>query len=395
MQHFQAETYSQIESRCQELFQALQNNNIGEVIRILHDLIDAKVFPNDWLLQTARALEIEDFTILADQFEAATFFGPDGDFLIVAPYSRVDGDRFTCLLSALWGKRVCIEHPALQALDALNQQVFERRPQGNLVVHSFQKQLGHGHFIAEQGLPFIPANNWACSRGEGPVLNDLRAQQGRFVADVGQYVPQVFTPDTAELMLGLLDHLPRLQLLQQLEYQFHEAGHACGIGLTTKIQQGLLRNFWLGAVEDWRADGVELELMARRVCQGLLSPLEAGQVAAIYLAIRLGTDAFRSGGPDTDHDVNAAILVLDRLLESGGWRIDTDGRLGLKDPTYTGLLPTLEPHRAAAMALTRRELALTNPMGIAHLYGSVPLHPGSRELFHSLLWRCRAQKKRG
>lgn len=377
-----------IHQTCNFFFEALTIQDFIKAAQTLRELSQYSIFPENWLLKEADALEQNNFLELSELFQSGGFYGPDGDFLIVGPYTCTEGSQSTMLLSALWGQQITLSNEALEDLEELISKVFGCVSQPVLRVHSFHKYRGSGHFKGNQGLPFIAPNNWAFSQGDGMVLNDVTSQQGRFLVDVHQIAPRVFAPPTADLILSLLDDTHQVQYLQQLEYQFHEAGHASGLGLTYKLRNQLLPGYWFGAVEDWRADGVEFEIMSRRVTQGKLSEIEAGQVAAIYLGIKLCTDAFRQGGPDSDYDVNAAILTLDRLLEGGGIRLNGQGLLELTDPSYPSLLRALQAQRNDAVTLTHRELALSNPLGLLHLYGSVPLSQSTRAIFHSLLERC-------
>lgn len=65
--------------------------------------------------------------------------------------------------------------------------------------------------------------------------------------------------------------------------------------------------------------------------------------------------------------VITAILIFDRLLESGHFYLNNRFELGLREPGYANLFRATEPLRAEALTLTRKELALKHPDGLLHL----------------------------
>jgi hypothetical protein len=47
------------------------------------------------------------------------------------------------------------------------------------------------------------------------------------------------------------------------EFQFHENGHATGLGFRHKSESGFFRRLHHCGVEEWRADGVEFHLASK------------------------------------------------------------------------------------------------------------------------------------
>lgn len=386
-------TLTKGEDLAQEIIRLVREDNWAEASIKCLKLVEDERFPKAWMHNEFYAINTKDFKTLLDRFDSQEFLGSNGDFLIVCPYSCPHRGEIYTKFSAILGKRVNIKHQALEGLDDLIRETFSYLAEPIPEVISFYKIDGCGHFEKNTGLPFIPPNGWAALNNSGPVLNDVEAQRARYSFYTKITIPQIFDADTAELILDVLRDETTGILIQQLEYQFHEAGHASGLGLLFKLQNNLLHNYWIGSVEDWRADGVELELIARKSYRNEISEDEAGKVAAAYLGIKLGADAFRLGGSDKDHDVNAAILTLDRLLESGLLKLNSNGQMGLRDPSYRSLFRAFEPHRREALCLTHKELALDDPSGLIHLYSSIRVPQATRVLFNSFLLRCKSLLK--
>jgi hypothetical protein len=173
-----------------------------------------------------------------------------------------------------------------------------------------------------------------------------------------------------------------------LEYQYHEVGHASGFPLQDKIRAGLLTNYWIRAMEDWRADGISFATMTK-----VLSPEELGKACASTLGTRFGIDAHREGGMEADVDVNVALLLFDRMVQSG-CIFEENGKLALKAQSYEQLSALLSLQIKDSLEITAAERALYEryskgepvEKAIYGLYGSsIRIEPSSREMFERLV----------
>jgi hypothetical protein len=344
----------------------------------LHEEHETWGLSPEWMAGTAAALRSEDWSLLDDLFLREKFLGKNGSFLIVAPYTaRRKGETIT-RLSGIYGN--VLPHQEMPALSKAVSDLFGGIDQPVTKILPFTSQAVCGAFGGQRGEAFIVPDGWGFpSSAEGPALNDMSEQSRRFLEGGRLCIERVFEADTAELLLSIYqDDASRIQAQHQ-EYQFHEAGHASGIGLTRKLTRGLIATWWHGAVEEWRADGVAFEVAAR-----LLSEEEAGRIIASNFCTRFGLDAHRDGGVERDRDVVSSLLLLDQLLR-GGDLIIKKQKLALRDASFSGLVQATAYHRLNAVTLTREERALRHEIGLHGCYGSVAVERGSRAVFEGLV----------
>jgi hypothetical protein len=334
--------------------------------------------PRDWTVATAEALKTENWSVLDDLFIRERFLGENGKFLIVAPYTARRKGEASTRLSGIYGS--VLPHQEMPQLDKAVRDLFGGINQPVTKILPFSSHTVCGVFGGQSGEAFIVPNGWSFPSGAaGPALNDMSEQSLRFLAAGHLCIERVFEADTAELLLSVYeDDETRIQA-QHLEYQFHEAGHAAGIGLTRKLTDGLLVTWWHGGVEEWRADGVAFEVAAR-----LLTEEEAGRIIASNLCTRFGLDAHREGGVERDRDVASSLLTLDQLLRGGDLVIKKQ-KLALRDVSLRGLVEATAYHRLNAVTLTREERALQYEIGIHGCYGSVAVERSSRAVFEGLV----------
>jgi hypothetical protein len=353
----------------------------GESVEILRRLVAEHHrwgLSKEWLLCTLSGLETGDWSLLGEPFLKLDFIGETGAFLIVGPYTITREGQTVTRLSGVYG--TVIPHPPMPPLDMILQEMFGSVPQSVTRVLPISAGASAGLIGSEAGEAFVVPDGWGFPfSAAGPALNDMEEQSKRFLECGRECIHRIFEPRTAELLLSVYsDDEARIQLQHQ-EYQFHEAGHATGIGLMTKLREGLLATWWHGAVEEWRADGVAFAVALR-----LLPEDEVGRLVASNFCTRFGIDSHRSGGSDRDRDVAASLLTLDQLLRGGGLVIKGQ-QLSLKDPSYRGLVRATALHRAAAMRFTEIEAGLQYPIGIHGLYGSIAVEQSSRVIFEGLI----------
>jgi hypothetical protein len=221
-----------------------------------------------------------------------------------------------------------------------------------------------GMLADEGGEAFIVPDGWpGVKSGCGPALNNMVEQRRRFVACGERCIHSIFETKSAELLTRPLRHPQRACQVHHTEYQLHDYGHACGVGLQVKLALEVLGSAWYRGVEEWRSDGVAFELAART-----MGPERTAQLIASNLCTRLGLDAQRRGGIDRDTDVLSSLLLFHYLIQSDAIQIRPSRRLAFREPTPQCLIRAVEGMRADAIALTRREMEQSDPHAVWRLY---------------------------
>jgi hypothetical protein len=337
--------------------------------------------PESWLLATASALRENDWSLLTEGFKKEEFLGATGQLLIVAPYTVNREGCISSVLSAVYGS--VMPHQDLPDLDAAVQEMFHELTQPVTRILPILCDASCGHLGTEAGEAFIVPDGWEIPGSvEGPALNDMREQRRRFVESGSTCIRRIFDPATADLLLDVYRTPAEQMTVQHVEYQFHEAGHAAGVGLTRKFNDHLMPTWWHGAVEEWRSDGVAFELAGR-----MIGEERAGKLIASNFCTRFGVDAHRRGGADRDRDVAASLLSLDSALRPGGLHVE-NGKLALRDASFRGLFRATESHRLNAVRLTRDEMAPGHGVqddGIRDKYRAIQIEPQSRLIFDDVV----------
>jgi Family of unknown function (DUF6014) len=366
----------------QQTVETIAQGKLIDSVAMLYQLLksESNPLPQEWLLNTAKALETGEWGLLSEDFCRQKFVGQDGYFLIIAPYTIRRGGTISTKLTAIFGRIIPVTFPPIEKLeDIIRERIGELHQPIPLII-PYERIAACGNANSEQGEAFIVPNNWDFPNSfNGPALNDMTEQKRRFLISGRQCLHHIWEPDSAELLLAALANETTATHNRHLEYQFHDAGHATGLGIDRKIKEDLFPTYWYACVEEWRSDGVEFEL-----AQTALSTEKAGQIVAVNLCVRLALDAHRRGGIDGDGDACASLLTFDRLLESGEIGIK-NSRLYLRDLSYQGLLRAVEPHRQEAVRLTQQELKLDDCKGLFRLYGSLKYYNQLAEQLFQLL----------
>jgi hypothetical protein len=365
----------------QKIVETIAQEKLAASVEMLHYLArESNKFPQQWLLDTAKALKTGDWNLISNGFIYQEFMGKDGYFLIIAPYTVRRETRENTKLTAIFGRVIPIVSPSLATLEYTIHERIGVLHQPIPLILPYERIAACGNANSEQGEAFVVPNGWAFLNSfKGPALNDMTEQRRRFLNSGKECLRRIWEPESGKLFLAALEDETIGTRNRHLEYQFHDAGHASGLGLDRKIQENLFPTYWYACVEEWRSDGVEFEL-----AQTTLSTEEAAQVVAVNLCVRLALDAHRRGGIDRDGDVCASLLTFDRLFESGEIDIK-NGRLCLREPSHKGLLRSVEPHRQEAVRLTQQELKLDYSTGLLRLYGSVKYNTMTEKLFKWLV----------
>jgi hypothetical protein len=355
--------------------------NLKAARSILRQLSETTTeFPSAWLAAMAAALDDGDWSRLSQAFAEQRFIGKDGFFLFIAPFSVMRQTVRTTVLTAIFGRMIEFERPTMDAFaEACRTRVGPlREPIAS--VRPFYRLAACGQVGSEGAEAFVVPNNWEFADSQlGPALNDMTEQRRRFREGGRACIRRIWDADSADYLLEVLESEEEGVQNWSLEYQCHDAGHAAGIGFHRKLRQRMFETYWYGGVEEWRADGISIELAA-----ATLSPELCSKVIRVNLAVRLALDAHRRGGIDRDADVCAALLSFDRLLESGGVDV-RGGRLRLNDLSPSGALRMVAAHRYDALKLTRAELGLEYDSGVFRLYGSVRHSRTGEALFKGMV----------
>jgi hypothetical protein len=334
--------------------------------------------PTTFISQILEAAKSGDWHAVGSAFVERRFIGPTGRFALIAPYKIVRSGTEFSALSGLYGEVITTE--PIQDLSASIISLIQREPEEITQILPFRCISSFGLTEGDDGEAFIVPDGWQipCS-ARGPALNNVTAQDRRF-SEAEWCLSRIFAESSARLLLRpLLDEDTRVETRQR-EFQFHEAGHSSGIGLRKKIEKDLFRTTWYRGVEEWRADGIEFELLVRHFGQ-----VEAGRIIAANYSLRFGVDAHRQGEIERDTDVMASMLTLNSLLKTRAIHINSERKLAFIDESYPGLVRASIAHRADSLQLTRDELMLEFEQGVWGLYGSMAVDRATRVIFDGLV----------
>jgi hypothetical protein len=368
-----------------QIVQDIGRNEIAIAVKKLRQQAkNSCELPPTWLLNTADALENNDWSILSAGFINMDFIGKNGYFLIIAPYQINRQSQTNVTLSALYGKIHDNQEPSIEQLENLVRAKFGTLGQPIPINLSFTEIASWGNVSGESGEAFVVPHRWCFPNSVcGPALNNAKEQRRRFLGSSHECIQKIFEYETANLLLGPLEDEINGERYRHLDTQVHEAGHASGLGFNFKLKHKIFRNYTNSGVEEWRSDSLGFEFAA---CT--LPAQEAGKLVAVNFCIRFGLDAHRLGGIEKDVDVYASLISLEYLFQNDAIYITKNSQLALRNLSYPGLLQAVELHRAQALSLTRRELNLKSPTGLLSLY-KVDIHPSTQSIFQGLIMeRC-------
>ena len=368
-----------------QIVQDIGRNEIAIAVKKLRQQAkNSCELPPTWLLNTADALENNDWSILSAGFINMDFIGKNGYFLIIAPYQINRQSQANVTLSALYGKIHDNQEPSIEQLENLVRAKFGTLGQPIPINLSFTEIASWGNVSGESGEAFVVPHRWCFPNSVcGPALNNAKEQRRRFLGSSHECIRKIFEYETANLLLGPLEDEINGERYRHLDTQVHETGHASGLGFNFKLKHKLFRNYTNSGVEEWRSDSLGFEFAA---CT--LPAQEAGKLVAVNFCIRFGLDAHRLGGIEKDVDVYASLISLEYLFQNDAIYITKNSQLALRNLSYPGLLQAVELHRAQALSLTRRELNLKSPTGLLSLY-KVDIHPSTQSIFQGLIMeRC-------
>lgn len=304
------------------------------------------------------------------------FIGESGYFLWFAPFSiRREGKTFS-ELTGIFGKVINLRQPSeFDISKQLNK--FKKNDDVPGEIISVEGILTFGFTGTESGEAFLIPNGWKFKDSKfGPALNDLNQQRNRFLKFGLHNIKKIFDVNTAQFLLSWVSETKEAYETQSREYQYHEFGHFSGISLNEKIANKAFLTPWHAAVEEWRSDGVAFHLAIKT-----MGEREAARMIAANICLRFGVDSQRLGGIELDSDVNASLILFDRLLESGTLSVTNELQLTFNLENIEDLLDRVYPSITSALELTRMESSLKNSKGIWNLYGGIKVSPISRNLF--------------
>jgi len=335
----------------------------------------AKLLPSEWIEKNATALERGDYDPLSPLFANSKFVGPDGHFLIVAPWVFRKSRGDVCALAALFGQ-VIPHHPTPGIAEAVEDMQGAKLRAPVTPVYPIRILSSAG--TVKDGW-FIVPDAWMWRDSVlGPAFSNISKKSQVLEESGAPAMRRMFDADTAEFLIDLL-HGERGVAVTFRSYEIHDAGHASGLGLPRKIHDNLIPGYWYKGVEEWRADGIGFELGSR-----LFTVEEAAADIAANFYARFGLAGITDGTDGPTEHTPCALLMLDRLLREGHL-VAKGERLALRDPTIRGLVRAMEPQRHEVLELTRRELDLVDATSVMRLYGSMSLHPATLVVYESMM----------
>ena len=311
----------------------------------------------------ASAVKSQQWNLLDADFDEGRFVGTKGHCLILGPYSRGRRRRRETRLSGMAG--ICLFDESELDLSKISSKLFGRAP------HPTNRILGVVHFSSAgliggtYGEAFVVPGGWAFGQSEsGPAINLLLEQYHRMTEGMRRLL-DLFEANFHDWLSRHATGLPHGIVRRNQEFQFHENGHAIGVGFRRKVESGFFDKFENCGVEEWRSDGVSFRLAFEYG-----GPDVADSVAAACIALRFGVDARRQGGVGRDHDALAAALMLSDMLESGAVHIGNGGKLVFSNRGAGTLFDVVSAQAEKAVALTNRENNLVSER-LDELYASV------------------------
>lgn len=102
----------------QEIISAIALDKLTASVAMLLPLVlESRELPQQWLLDTASALETENWNLLSSGFVNQKFKGQNGHFLIIAPYTVCRKATKSTKLTAIYGQLIPVVHPMLEKLE--------------------------------------------------------------------------------------------------------------------------------------------------------------------------------------------------------------------------------------------------------------------------------------
>lgn len=359
-----------------------QKYTASELADLLLDVHSKVDFLNEeFVAANVAGLRDNNWEHLARLFSLGQMFGRNGDLLLVCPHKVVRGGTVSWKMSGIYG-RARFRRQFPNALHFVERAFGEARQQPSEVI-ALEQISSAGSMRGDSGEAFLVPEGYPFKLSEGcPVVNLSNIQKSRFDRLGRNAVRSIFSPPTAELLLGLLDR--NEDLIRHCEYELHDVGHATGLGLIAKIRSHSMRSIWSRAVEEWRSDGVGIGI-AREMFQ---NETKTAEVISSNLCTRFGIDSHRYGGFELDSDVNASMLLMQSLIDGGAFYVDENLKLSLMRNDEPTLVAAFELMTAQTRSLTRKELRIKDPSAIAQIYGWVDLSDSAVSLFRVVACRC-------
>jgi Family of unknown function (DUF6014) len=360
----------------QQIVRLINQDELIGALNLLDGLIKCQEFSSDWICSMKYALMTGDWAALSESFIKRDFIGPNGYFLFIAPHktSKENGEKVK--LCAILGKIITVDIISVSELEEQVLILFGKLTQPISEIIPFTCICSCDRFNHKDSEAFIVSESWIIPGSvDGPTLNNMTQHRRRFNEVVRKNIPRIFDSDTSDLLLSSLDEEVAGLHRQHVEYQYHDAGHATGLGIKHKVQDNLFPSYWYAGIEEWRSDSVEFDLACRT-----LSISDAGKLVAANFCLRFGIDAQRYGGIDYDAHATSSLITLEYLLRSSAIYFN-EGKLALRCPTSQGLIRSVRLQSADAVCLTQEELALENITGIFGCYQSIQVHQSTKEIF--------------
>ena len=355
-------------------------------IQVLDKLRSDSNFPSAWIAANLKALYTNNFEPLESMFIQEKFLDKKGKFIIIAPYNTFRNNQEEVYLTGMIGQALPHKRLGQKVYNQIKKLIT---PAQELIPHVIPISVisSFGAAAPNTGEGFMVPTGWAWSTGaNGPALNNMTEQSRRIDMAGKSALERIFVRESFNLLIKPFLTSHKGHWIRNLEYSLHDAGHITGYrGLFYKLSRNLLISHWTKGFEEYRADGVGLQIATE------LYPVPVtGQIIASNIVTRFGMDAHRAGGIGRDFDTVVSLIMFDRLWRSRAIRIE-GGKLSFVNPTLKGLIQATEWQRRDSIVMSRAELQMSDERELPSLYQEFcQITDNSRVLFERyILEPCR------
>lgn len=270
------------------------------------------VFDSKFMDANALGLLSDDWSQLEVMLNSEQSIFNNNHGLIIAPF-RVWRPGVKNQLSALFCERANVRNfPANHELIAKKYGALDDTPIIPINIH-----YSCGNIGGKDGENFIVPSGWVTmpnAAGSSPFF-DLKGSQEKISLLANDiYLQRLFDDKTASCLIDFRNDLPRVYQARLWEYSAHELGHAQG-NFSNRIKS-MKGRMDLAAFEEWRADGIMVDIIHTHLRLGDITQDEARDVLISNFLTRFGTDIARNDGK-MDHDLVTSYWISLSLRNTG------------------------------------------------------------------------------
>jgi hypothetical protein len=281
-------------------------------VEAFKNIKQAGIIDPEFVDANAQGLLSDDWSRLEQKLNQNQFISENGYGLIIAPF-RVWRPGVKNQLSALFCQKANVRiFPANQELITQRYGNLEDTP-----IIPIDIEYSCGNIGGKTGENFIVPSGWVTmpNAASSSPFFDLQGSQEKIdLLANDSYLYRLFDNDTASCLVKFRNDTPRVYRARLWEYSTHELGHAQGdFSNRIKSMKGRMD---LAAFEEWRADGVMVDIVDMHVKSGDITADEAKDVLISNFLTRFGTDIARNNGK-MDHDLLTSYWISLSLENTG------------------------------------------------------------------------------